>query len=300
PPLLLPSASRREDRPEVTLPPGKRLGIAFGPRYKVGESSSAAVRPARGPRADYGFVATMDREIRYDPEREVGYRITDSWDKIVETLQGAPVSIDTELGRHMTAFETKVRDRRAHAYTRHQIETEARLSREAWRRSMDASDLARREVMSLRTTVLGTGDHATRIGGNTTGAGYRTAGTTGTRWRSCTARAARGGWSTPVTTTPALTVTTTTTITNAQLQAMIDQGVTAALAARNVTRNGVDSHTSRMGVSGSERVSRECTYQDFMKCKPLYFKGTKGVVELTQWFERMETVFRISNCSMEN
>ncbi|GJW81233.1 hypothetical protein Tco_0145208, partial [Tanacetum coccineum] len=31
PPLLLPSASRREDRPEVTLPPRKRLGIALGP-----------------------------------------------------------------------------------------------------------------------------------------------------------------------------------------------------------------------------------------------------------------------------
>ncbi|GJR67731.1 hypothetical protein Tco_0013796 [Tanacetum coccineum] len=28
--------------------------------------------------------------------------------------------------------------------------------------------------------------------------------------------------------------------------------------------------------------------------------GTEGVVELTQWFERMETVFRISNCSVEN
>nr|GFD33943.1 hypothetical protein [Tanacetum cinerariifolium] len=36
----LPSASRREDRPEVTLPPRKRLGIALGPRYEVGESSS--------------------------------------------------------------------------------------------------------------------------------------------------------------------------------------------------------------------------------------------------------------------
>ncbi|GKA49269.1 hypothetical protein Tco_0742227 [Tanacetum coccineum] len=185
PPLLLPSASHREDRPEVTLPPQKRLGITLGPRYEVGESSSAAVaRPAGGLRADYGFVATMDREIMRDPEREVGYGITDSWDEIVETLQGAPVSTDTELGRHMTAFETRVRqdtdeiytrlddeqsqrqllagrlnmlfrDRRAHAYTRHLMETEARLSREAWRRSMDASDLARREVMSLRTTVQG-------------------------------------------------------------------------------------------------------------------------------------------------
>nr|GFA68944.1 reverse transcriptase domain-containing protein [Tanacetum cinerariifolium] len=28
--------------------------------------------------------------------------------------------------------------------------------------------------------------------------------------------------------------------------------------------------------------------------------GTEGVVELTQWFERMETVFRISNCLAEN
>ncbi|GJV26139.1 putative reverse transcriptase domain-containing protein [Tanacetum coccineum] len=83
-------------------------------------------------------------------------------------------------------------------------------------------------------------------------------------------------------------------------QAMIDQGVTAALAARDANRNGDDSHTSGTGGRRAERVVRECTYQDFMKCKPLYFKGTEGVVELTQWFERMETVFRISNCSVEN
>ncbi|GJV50151.1 hypothetical protein Tco_1440363 [Tanacetum coccineum] len=79
-----------------------------------------------------------------------------------------------------------------------------------------------------------------------------------------------------------------------------NQGVNAGQAARDSTRNGTDSHSSGTGVRGSERVARECTYQDFMKCKPLYFKGTEGVVELTQWFERMETVFRISNCSAEN
>ncbi|GKF13865.1 hypothetical protein Tco_0055327, partial [Tanacetum coccineum] len=77
PPLLLPSASRREDRPKVTLLPRKRLGIAVGPGYEVGESSyAAAARPAEGLRADYGFVATMNKEIRRDPEREVGYGIT--------------------------------------------------------------------------------------------------------------------------------------------------------------------------------------------------------------------------------
>ncbi|GKF89717.1 hypothetical protein Tco_0263680, partial [Tanacetum coccineum] len=45
-------------------------------------------------RADYGFVATMEREIRRDPERYVGYWITDSWGEIVKTIQGAPVSTD--------------------------------------------------------------------------------------------------------------------------------------------------------------------------------------------------------------
>ncbi|GJZ89435.1 reverse transcriptase domain-containing protein [Tanacetum coccineum] len=33
-----------------------------------------------------------------------------------------------------------------------------------------------------------------------------------------------------------------------------------------------------------------------MKCQPLNFKGTEGVVELIRWFEKMETVFHISNC----
>ncbi|GJX91326.1 putative reverse transcriptase domain-containing protein [Tanacetum coccineum] len=47
-------------------------------------------------------------------------------------------------------------------------------------------------------------------------------------------------------------------------------------------------------------TTRECTYSDFLKCQPLNFKGTKGVVGLTQWFERMESVFHISNCAVEN
>nr|GEW87347.1 hypothetical protein [Tanacetum cinerariifolium] len=119
PPLQLPSASRMEDRPEVTLPPRKRLDIALGPKYEVEESSSAAaVRPAGGFRADYGFVATVDREIMHDPEREVGYGITDSWDEIVKTLQGAPVSTDTELGGYVREFETRVRPDTDEIYTR--------------------------------------------------------------------------------------------------------------------------------------------------------------------------------------
>ncbi|GJT56353.1 putative reverse transcriptase domain-containing protein [Tanacetum coccineum] len=100
--------------------------------YEVGESSAgAAARPAGGLRADYGFVATIDREIRRDPERYVGYGITDSWDEIVETLQGAPVSTDIELGAHMRVFE----------------------SMRGLGTSDGCCDLAHGGVISLRTTV---------------------------------------------------------------------------------------------------------------------------------------------------
>ncbi|GKD74323.1 putative reverse transcriptase domain-containing protein, partial [Tanacetum coccineum] len=101
--------------------------------------------------------------------------------------------------------------------------------------------------------------------------------------------------------TPA-TTTTNTSVTNAQLKALIDQGVADALAARDADRsmNGDDSHNSGTGVRRQAPHARKYTYPDFMKCKPLYFKGTEGVVELTRWFKKMETVFHISNCSVEN
>ncbi|GJS73198.1 hypothetical protein Tco_0706039 [Tanacetum coccineum] len=53
--------SHLTDRPEITLPPRKRLGIDLGPR------------------ADYRFVGTMDTEIRRRRAEEVSYRIRDVW-----------------------------------------------------------------------------------------------------------------------------------------------------------------------------------------------------------------------------
>nr|GFB10956.1 hypothetical protein [Tanacetum cinerariifolium] len=81
-----------------------------------------------------------------------------------------------------------------------------------------------------------------------------------------------------------------------------DHGIADALEARDADRsqNSKDNHDSGSGVRRQAPLAHECTYPDFMKCKPLYFKGTEGVVELTQWFERMETVFCISNYIVEN
>nr|GFB27819.1 hypothetical protein [Tanacetum cinerariifolium] len=65
PPLQLLSYDRISNRPEVTLPPQKRLSIVHCPGYEAGESSvAAAARPIEGRRADYGFVDSVEAEIR--------------------------------------------------------------------------------------------------------------------------------------------------------------------------------------------------------------------------------------------
>nr|GEU75553.1 hypothetical protein [Tanacetum cinerariifolium] len=112
PPLLLPSTDRRADVPEVTLLPRKRLCIAIGPRFEVDEcSSTPTARPTGIFIADYGFVGTLDAEIRHDPDREI--------------------------------------DRHSHSRTARLIKSEARASGGAWVQSMDTSDMARSKTQML-------------------------------------------------------------------------------------------------------------------------------------------------------
>ncbi|GJQ96400.1 ribonuclease H-like domain-containing protein [Tanacetum coccineum] len=133
PSLLLPSANHGANMPEVCLPPRKRLCFTFGPR-----------------------------EIRRDLERDVGYGITDTREEMLVDMSGAPATDDTKLDDEQTErqlmagrFNMLYRDRRAHARTALLMEREARMSRETWGRSIDTSNLARLEIMSMRTTVLG-------------------------------------------------------------------------------------------------------------------------------------------------
>ncbi|GJZ35110.1 reverse transcriptase domain-containing protein [Tanacetum coccineum] len=104
------------------------------------------------------------------------------------------------------------------------------------------------------------------------------------------------------------------------IKELVNQRVEEALAAYEAThaanalefesqsQNGNDNDNGNGGdgIGGNgnpnennrdaRHVVRDCTYQDFMKCQPLNFNGTKGVVRLTRWFDKMETVFHISNC----
>ncbi|GJY43302.1 hypothetical protein Tco_0431515 [Tanacetum coccineum] len=204
-------------------------------------------------RADYGFVATMDREISHDLGRDLRYRCGKKF--------------KPEDGQK---FEIAVRGKQTEVYTKDVLE---RLGYDQW-----YSDA---ELQSTAGPLRGMHSSAT-----------------GRRKMAPKEKGMRLNQNN--TSAAAATAATTTTVINAQLQAMIDQGVTAILAARDANTNGVDSHNSGTGARRNERATRECTFPGFMKCQPLNFKGTEGVVELTQWIEKMETVFRISNCSVEN
>ncbi|GKC62269.1 hypothetical protein Tco_1094867 [Tanacetum coccineum] len=78
------------------------------------------------------------------------------------------------------------------------------------------------------------------------------------------------------------------------VQCMIDQ----ALLRNSTNRDG--SHSSHGDNRRNVQTTRPCFYADFMKCQPLNFKGNEGVVGLTRWIEKMESVLNICGCVIEN
>ncbi|GJU48187.1 putative reverse transcriptase domain-containing protein [Tanacetum coccineum] len=94
-------------------------------------------------------------------------------------------------------------------------------------------------------------------------------------------------------------------MTAAAVERLIKERVSKELANHEPLRNstnghGDKSHNSGTRIRGTTRAPHECTYKDFLNCQPLTFKGMEGVVVLAQWFEKMESVFHISNYVVEN
>nr|GEW55132.1 hypothetical protein [Tanacetum cinerariifolium] len=94
PPLYIPpSVDRRDDIPEIEMPPRKRLCLStLGSRYEIGESSTT--RPTRDQKIDYRFVSTLDTEARRRGIGEFGYGIRDTWVDPPETVpEIAPMTV---------------------------------------------------------------------------------------------------------------------------------------------------------------------------------------------------------------
>nr|GFA02938.1 hypothetical protein [Tanacetum cinerariifolium] len=89
---------------------------------------------------------------------------------------------------------------------------------------------------------------------------------------------------------------TNNAMTPESIQVMIDRAIQ-----RNSTHTQDDaSQSSGERLRRSVQTARACSYTDFMKYPPLKFKRTEGVVGLSQWLKKMESVFHISVCAIDN
>ncbi|GJS27544.1 putative reverse transcriptase domain-containing protein [Tanacetum coccineum] len=116
--------------PSISLPPREEDGpaVAREDPYSV----------ARGDL--YGFVDMVDVAPRHHMSRELDYGITDTWDDLDDRDDRSQLR-----GRVNLLY----RDMPIHHCLAVMIEREAKIDREAWGLSMDASDYARSDVMSL-------------------------------------------------------------------------------------------------------------------------------------------------------
>nr|GEX04322.1 hypothetical protein [Tanacetum cinerariifolium] len=233
---LLPSTSCRTDVPEADMPPQKKACfITPTPGFKIGESYTAGDARQPGP---------TESDLRRCRVEQAGYRITDTWDEIVDkmmeiastTLEGVNervTELDTIVRQRTDEFETCFEDaqydralpraqvntlfgdRPDHRRTTMLMDREVMYSREAWAFSMDKSSAIAAHVRTL------------------------------------------------------------------EIQALIDRGVAAALAERDayMSRNGDNNNDSRTSRRRQMTIPREYSYTDFLKCQPMSFQGTEGVVE---------------------
>ncbi|GKB89058.1 putative reverse transcriptase domain-containing protein [Tanacetum coccineum] len=247
--FIPPLVDLREDIPKAELPPRKRLcPTAPTLRYEARESSTTAPRPTGGHRADYGFIGTMDAEIKRQRAEEVGRGIRDVWVDPAETVEEV-----SSLQGQLSAALGQIQALQARDQTRADDPEGA---------ASTANNMPPRRTSATTT-------------------------------RAVVAAAARTA------------AAVAAPMTAAAVEQLIEARVSAALANHETLQNntngqGDGSHNSDTGIRETVCTPRECTHKDFLNCKPLIFEGTKGVVVLSQWFEKMESVFHISNCTVEN
>nr|GEX21120.1 reverse transcriptase domain-containing protein [Tanacetum cinerariifolium] len=88
------------------------------------------------------------------------------------------------------------------------------------------------------------------------------------------------------------------TITLAAIRQLVADSVTTALETQVANMANADN-TNINPKPRETPIARKCSYKEFMSCQPFNFKGSKGVVRLIQWFERIESAFSRRNCTKD-
>nr|GEX46081.1 hypothetical protein [Tanacetum cinerariifolium] len=295
PPLHMPPpVDRRNDIPKIEMPPRKRLCLStLGSKYEAGESSTA--RPTEGQGIDYGdtWVDPTETVLEIEPitVRDVNTRVTelvelhehDTHDlyALLEDDQDSRTRISQRVVVDSQWVDLLMNDKIAHQETIQIVEDEAYAAREAWAHSIGLSRVVHFELQTHQeqAELLALREQPRRAG--------QPGGDTRVPKHQDAPRDADRPSTLPNNTNP-------NNMTPEFVYAMIDQAFL-----RNST-NGDGSRSSHEDNQRNVQTACPCFYPDFMKCQPLNFKGTKGVVGLTRWIEKMESVFQISGCVVEN
>ncbi|GJV52634.1 hypothetical protein Tco_1448375 [Tanacetum coccineum] len=250
------------DIPETELPPRKRACLTTpAPGYEIGESSAAGAARQPGPTP-----------------------AADTWDEIVEAMMEiAPTTLEG-VDQRVTELDTTLRQRTEEFETRFEEAHDDRAYLGALVNSLYGDRLGhRRTVVAMDREAI-----YARIA-----------------WTSSEERSAAIEAHTQL--TLALGRIATLEARNPEPQDGPAEAGSSRLHAAFAfwrdcrrSRDGDNSHGSGTGGRRQVPTPRECTYTDFLKCQPMNFKGIEGVVGLTQWVEKMESVFLISSCAITN
>nr|GEV44924.1 putative reverse transcriptase domain-containing protein [Tanacetum cinerariifolium] len=296
---LLPSTSRMTDIPEDDMPPRKRACLTTpAPGFEIGESFAAGASRQPGP------TESNLRRCRVE-QADLDTTVRQRMDEFEIRFEEAQDDRALLRARVNTLF----RDRPDNCRTTTLMDREAMYAREAWAFSMDRSSAIAAHVRTLETHVAALIAQTSSLQTQLTTALRRIEildardlephegpAEAGSSWtfvyllviikmspKKITTRA-----------TPATATTPTTTISNTQLQALIDRGIVAVLAERDAdrSRNGDNNNDSGTGGRRQMTTPQECFYTDFLKCQPMSFQGTEGVVgsALTWWNSHMRAV----------
>ncbi|GJS04177.1 putative reverse transcriptase domain-containing protein [Tanacetum coccineum] len=257
PPLLLPSTTYIYDIPEADMSLQNRARFtAPASGFKVGESSAAAA--ARQAGLD---VATMDATPGRLISREIYVLLVDAQDD--RALQRARVN-------------TLFRDRQYHLHIAVLVESEARHARQAWSQSMDYNRAIHAELVAYRAEVRALREQVSLLQRQRISDEDRL---TRHVQHNHDSMLSSMGYS-------QLVGCRNFVHHIAILYGMLRVADALAEHEANRSRNGDDSHDSGTSLRRQVPTARD---SNFLKCQPLNFKGTEGVVGLTQWFEKMES-----------
>nr|GEV73235.1 putative reverse transcriptase domain-containing protein [Tanacetum cinerariifolium] len=254
---------RRDDILEEDMPPRRRFILTtLSPGCDVAESSGVAT--TRALRGQYNFVDTIKAGALQASERKMMTSIKEV---------NLRVSYQAQVRRQKSAnFYTQLLDAQT---DRRDIKLEiyvVRGQRTTYETELQerqsTEDLAVTQMMRIHTLEA--------------------------RARTDTVEDADSSYSR--TTIPVTRQGTNDAMTPESIQAMIDRAIQ-----RNSTYTQDDASQSLGGgLRRPVQPARVCSYTDFMKCQPLNFKGTEGVVGLSQRLKKMESVFYISGYAIDN